>query len=77
MEDRYSEAQVQRAFDVVRQLDAKQLESRVRAEIGAEVLGIFGALAKTSYPKASADEISKAIHLMVLSFLLRNELGQP
>jgi hypothetical protein len=74
MDERYSEAQVQRAFDIVRKWDATQLEARVRADMGSEVMGLLGALARNSYPNADEDELSRVMHLMVLSFMLRGEL---
>lgn len=75
MDSPYPRDAVERAFDVVRRWNATELQQHVGTEIGREVMGLFGALARSSYPDASDAERSKAVHLMVVAWLLRGQLS--
>ena len=62
------------ALDLVGDLDAEELDARIDAEIGDNVLGVLSALAKASMPGIDSANHSRTVHLMVLSYLMRGEI---
>jgi hypothetical protein len=71
----YSEAQVQAAFDLIRTSNAAEFARRVQTDAGAEGPGVFGPPAATGSAAVAAK--ARAVHLMMLAFLLRDELTRP
>lgn len=63
------------AVQRVQALEADELDRRITEEIGNPLLGMFGALAKSISDDESARATAERVHLMVLAFLIRGELG--
>ena len=68
-----SENKALEALRHVQSLDSKALNDAITAEVGTPMLGIFDTLARASLPEASKEQLHRAVHLMVLSYLMRVE----
>ncbi len=71
----YDQSQVVRALTAVGQLNATELDQRIEAEMGDQVLAALSALAQSQQkgPNPSGDP-TRTVHLMVLAYLIRGEL---
>ena len=68
-----SEQRALAAMQKVQALDAEALDALITREIGNPMLGVFSALAQAMAPEGRKDEVNRAVHLMVLSYLMRAE----
>jgi hypothetical protein len=62
------------ALKAVQNLDARQLDEAITAELGNPMLGVLDSLARALLPDLPDDKRHRAVHLMVLSYLMRCEL---
>jgi hypothetical protein len=72
-----NEAAALAAVKVVQALSGPDLEKRVRAEIGDPLLAMFSLLAKNVNPDADDRAIARQVQLMILAYLVREELAKP
>jgi hypothetical protein len=70
------EAHALAAVKRVQSLSGPDLEKRVRAEIGDPLLAMFSLLAKNVAPTASDQDIAQRVHLMILAYLVREDLSK-
>ncbi len=70
------EATAKRAADAVASLSGAELDARIDDEVGNAVLSWFGAFCDRFAPERSADARAGNVHLMVLAYLIRGELGR-
>jgi hypothetical protein len=63
------------AMRKVQQLSGPQIEKAINEEIGDPMMAVFSMLVRHLDPFASEDQVSRRIHLMVLAYLMRNEIN--
>jgi predicted Fe-Mo cluster-binding NifX family protein len=68
-----SENRALSAMQRVQALSAQELDELITREIGEPMLAVFSALAEATHPGAPREQIHRAVHLMVLSYLMRCE----
>jgi hypothetical protein len=71
------EARALAAVRKVQSLSGWEIEKRVRAAVGDPLMAMFALLAKSVAPSDDDHEIAKKVHLMVLAYLVREELNNP
>jgi hypothetical protein len=71
------EATALAAVRKVQNLSGRDIETRVRAEVGDPLIAMFALLAKSVAPSDNDSETAKKVHLMVLAYLVREELNNP
>ena len=69
------EATALAAVKRVQSMSGPELEKRVRAEIGDPLLAMFSLLAKSIAPAASDQDIAQRVQLMILAYLVREDLS--
>jgi hypothetical protein len=70
------EASALAAVKAVQSLSGPDFEKRVRTEVGDPLLAMFSLLAKNVAPSDDDRAIAEKVQLMLLSYLVREELGK-
>jgi len=61
------------ALKKVQSLSGKELDALITQEMGTSMLGVLDSLAKAMLPTANVEDHHRAVHLMVLSYLMSRE----
>ena len=65
------------ALKRVQSLSPEQFEAAMRDDIGAPMMQVFNALARTLHPSDDDDDVAKKLHLMMLTWLMAQQLRAP
>ena len=63
------------ALQKVQKLTGDELDEALDRQVGAAMLGIFKALAKTLLNDPDEEVLGRAVHCMVLAYLMRGEVA--
>jgi hypothetical protein len=63
------------AMKTVQALDGRSLEARIQADIGTPMMAVFTSLARSMFPEDDDEVVARKVHLMVLAYLLKGEVG--
>lgn len=72
-----SEGRAIAALKRVQSLSGQQLDALIGAEVGTPMLGVLDTLAGSLLPNLDQEQRHRAVHLMVLAYLLRRDVETP